>query len=82
MNSKGKVRFIVNVILIFYESTICRNIMVCLPIRGKRQRNYLIFCLFHFDVELVVRQRDKNHAISRNCTCTIFSASLPGIKNV
>ena len=38
------------------------------------------FVLFHFDVELVVRQRDKNHAISRNCTCTIFTASSPGIK--
>ena len=24
------------------------------------------FRLFHFDVELVVRQRDKNYAISRN----------------
>ena len=61
------------------NSTSVRLLKVCLPTRGKRQRDYLIF-LFHFDVELVVRQRDENHAISKNCTCTIFTASSPGIK--
>ena len=57
-------------------------VKACLPMREKRQRDYLIFLIISFRPWTLVRQRDKTHAISRNCIGTIFVPSSPGIKKM